>query len=74
MVPPLSPEADSVQEALAELIHDATQFIDESHWCCLPGECDSALCVHTMCSLQEFATLMHVAGLVQVGKHGMDFF
>jgi hypothetical protein len=67
----LSPEAASAQAALMEFIPVASQCIDESHWFCLRGKCDSSLCIHTMLLLEEYATMMYVAGLLQVGKQGV---
>ena len=69
----LSPEAASAQASLAEFIYVASQCIDESHWFCLRGKCDSSLCIHTMLLLQEYATMMYVAGLLEVGKQGNEF-
>jgi hypothetical protein len=58
----MSTEAASTQANLAEFLHYAAQCIDESHWIFLCGKCDSSLCIHTMLSLQEYATMIHVAG------------
>ena len=75
MAPEMSIEAASVQATSAEFIHDAAQCIDEFHWFCLCGEFDYSLCIQTMLSLQEYATMMHVAnpGLVLVGKRVIEF-
>ena len=68
---PLSPK-EIARSALATFINEAALSINAAYWFSIRGECNSSFCVHTRLTIEEYAEVLYVAGLIRRGKRGIE--
>ena len=61
-----------MRKALAAFFREAALSINTAYWFCIRGECNSSFCVYTRLTIDEYAEVLFVAGLIQRGKRGFE--